>query len=422
MKIIKREISNLDIYYLPSKKFKTIDVALVFTNELKIDEINERHFLTEILLESSKKYNSPEKMTLACDNLYGLDKNCNYHVIGNVGITTFMMRNVNDKYLDEAGVFEQSLDLLVDIVYNPKLFKGLIPKKSVDEMLEQVDELLLSIKINKNAYVYYQFLDNYLRNNNQNIGVFPEKNYLNKINNQSVTSVYEKMINQDKLQVFIAGDFDHQEMDLLLQRKLNTLKNNPQKQLDYKTIFAPDNQINHVVEKSSNGQTRIFIGYHLDFEHSIHNSLVMSIFDELFGGYEKSMLFANIREKLHLSYYVYSRYNEDNHLFFIGLETSKENAKKALEAVHTQLLNCQNGEISDELFEQAKQNLIKRLDVVMDSQIKLLLHNILGTLKHKSAFDLEKKIKAIENIQKHDLIDLTKKINVDTIYIYTNGE
>jgi predicted Zn-dependent peptidase len=148
----------------------------------------------------------------------------------------------------------------------------------------------------------------------------------------------------------------------------------------------------------------------------------MTLFDEIFGGYEKSKLFSNIREKLQLSYYVYSRYNEDNNLFFVNLETSKQNLKQALEAVEKELKACQMGEISDELFIQAKTNLTKRLEIAMDSQTKLLLHNIIEYLKYGSAFDLENKIKTIQEITKEEIVSLIKNITVDTIYIYTNED
>ena len=228
------------------------------------------------------------------------------------------------------------------------------------------------------------------------------------------------MINEDKLQIFIAGDFDFEEMDALIKDKMGNNKFNKDLDLDLKPIFKAEENLNEVVEATSNGQTRVFIGYNLDFEHTEKNALVMSVFDELFGGYEHSKLFQNIREKQQLSYYVYSRYLEDNHLFFVNLETSKELKNKAINEVETQLLDCQNGNISDEIFEQAKQNLIKRLEKALDSQTKMLLHNILNYLKYDDVFDFETKKAAIMDIKKTQVIDLIRQIKKDTIYIYTN--
>lgn len=422
MKIIKRDIDSLNVYYMPNKKFKTIDMAFVFTNKFDPKEINERNFLSEILMESTAKYNNQEKLSLACDNLYGLDKTSNYHAVSNMSITTFMARTINDKYVDDTDVFSHSLDLLIEIIFKPKLFKGYIPKKAITELKEQTEELLLSIKQNKNAYTYYQFMHEYIRNNKDTIAIFPEKRYFNDISTETVTNVYNKMINEDDLQIFIAGDFDHEEMDQLIKEKLHFYKS--KKPLEYNRVidFKTEDKINEVIEKESTGQSRVYIGYKLNFPVNKQNAATMALFDEIFGGYEKSKLFSNIREKMQLSYYVYSRYNEDNNLFFVNLETNKQNLNKALEAVNKELDACKSGDISDALFNQAKINLTKRLENAMDSQTKLLLHNIIETLKMQESFDLENKIKTIEEIKKADLIALIQNISIDTVYIYTNED
>jgi len=134
------------------------------------------------------------------------------------------------------------------------------------------------------------------------------------------------------------------------------------------------------------------------------------------------LLFSNIREKLHLSYYVFSHYSVGNHLFYINLETTKDNADKAINEVKQQLLNCQNGEIDEVLFIQAKNNIINRWQTAVDSQVKTMLYNIIDFFRYENIFDETEKIKMLENITKADLIKLINSINLDTIYIYTSGE
>lgn len=422
MKIEKRRIDNLPIYYLHNKKFKTIDIAFVFTNEYVDKELNERHILSEVLLETTKKYNNSEKMTLICDNLFGLDKVCNFHVSGEVAITTFLVRFINDKYLDNTFITEKAINLLMEIVYNPKLYNNKIPLVTIKDQMEQIDQMLMSIKQNKNAYAYYQFMNEYTKKDQDKVGIFPNLKYLNQVNQESVTSVYRKMIEEDFLQVFVAGDFDHKQMDLVLKGKLSKMRSDFNKTLNYRPLYSEAVEINEIIEKNSVGQTRIFMGYYLPFALTKKNANIMNVFDELFGGFEKSKLFSTIREKLNLSYYVYSRYNEDNNLFFVGLETSKENKDLAIEEVIRQLDSCIAGEIDDELFDQAKQNLVKRLEAKMDSQISMLLHNVINYLKYQTDFELEAQIAQIKAIEKSDVIKLIKRIKLDTVYVYTSGE
>jgi predicted Zn-dependent peptidase len=334
----------------------------------------------------------------------------------------FIISSVSDKYLGEEKIFSQAFDVLLEIIYNPKTYKGLIPKKAVKEKLMQTQELLLSLKQNKNAHSYYQFMRTYTRNNTDHITFFPETKYLDQVSSESINKTYQKMINEDRLQIFIGGDFDFEEMDELIKSKINRLKLHESKAFAFKNHFNSASEVNQVIDKTSTGQTRIFIGYDLGFTHTQKNATIMSLFNELFGAFENSKLFSNIREKLNLSYYVYSHYSPGNDLFFVNLETNKENSEKAIQEVDKQLKDCQNGLIDDDLFNQAKKNLINRLETSVDSQYKLLIYNVIDFIRYNEPFDLEKRKKAIENIKKPDLIDLIKTIKIDTTYIYTSGE
>ena len=420
MRIVKRDIPGINLYYLPIEKFKTIEVFFVFTNKMDPERFNERNMLMDILGEQTKKYSTPEKLKMACDNLYGLSKLNYYHFEGNLDISMFVASVVNDKYLDE-NIFSDSFDLLMEIIYNPKMYLDHIPKTSVKERVSQAKALLLSQKQNKNAYAYYQFMQNYTDNNQDHFAFFPMEKYLSKVNDLSITETYHKMVNDDNLEIFIGGDFSFKEMDELIKPKLAKIMKNNSLNLQFYPKFNSRSNVNNVVEKTSTGQTRIFIGYDLNFIYNQKNSLSMSLFNEIFGGFENSKLFKNIREKLNLSYYVYSHYSPGNSLFYVNLETSKENTEQALKEVEKQLEECKNGLFDDALFIQAKNNLINRLETAVDSQSKLLLYNIFSYLRHSKSFDLEDTKEIIAKITKEDLIGLIKQINVDTIYIYTSG-
>jgi len=422
VKIVKRDIPGIDLYYVPIKKFKTIEAFFVFTNEVDPTTFNEKNFLTEILLDSTNKYPSTEKFKLVCDNLYGLGKVNHYHFEGNLDITMFIISSVSDKYLGEEKIFSQAFDVLLEIIYNPKTYNGLIPKKAAKEKLMQTKELLLSLKQNKNAYSYYQFMKTYTRNNTDHITFFPETKYLDQVTSETINATYQKMINEDHLQIFIGGDFDFEEMDDLIKSKISRIKLHDSKKFTFRNHFKTGTELNEVIDKTSTGQTRIFIGYDLGFVHTQKNGTIMALFNELFGAFENSKLFSNIREKLNLSYYVYSYYSPGNDLFFVNLETSKDNLEKAIAEVSKQLLDCQNGLIDDDLFNQAKKNLINRLETSVDSQYKLLIYNVIDFIRYNEAFDLEKRKEAIENIKMTELIDLIKTIKIDTTYIYTSGE
>lgn len=422
MKFARRDILNKKVIYLPNNKFKTIEIVFLFVNEVDKHRINERNFLTEILLESTKKYYNAEKLNTLTDYLYNLDISSNYYVVNNLGITTFFFRSVNEKYLNEKGLFEQVIDLAEEIIYNPKTYKGKIPKKSVVDLKNQTEELILSINQNKNAYSYYQFIDKYTKTMKSSYGFFPVQEDLEQVSAESVTETYKKMIEEDEFYIFVSGDFTFKKMDSLILEKFGNRNQTSHFENSFTNKLIPNKLPKEFIEKNSTGQTRLFLGFNLGFDINYKNIQIMNLFDEIFGGFEKSKLFSKIREELHLSYYVYSNYLEDSQLFLVSLEVSKSNYSKAIAAVKKELEACQNGEISDELFNQAKQNLIKAFNNASDSQVRLLLGNIINYIRYNKEVSYEDKIETIKSITKEELIALIKKIYLDTIYVYTSEE
>lgn len=422
MKFARRDILDQKVIYLPNKKFKTIELVFLFVNEVDKNRVNERNFLSEILLESTKKYYNAEKLNTLTDYLYNLDISSNYYVVNNLGITTFFFRSVNDKYLNEKGLFEQVIDLAKEVVYNPKTYRGMIPKRSVSDLKSQTEELILSINQNKPAYSYYQFIDKYTKTMKSSYGFFPNQEKLAQVTSTSVTETYKKMIEEDEFYIFVSGDFDFYEMDALLSKEFAFINQRKHFENSFTNKLIPNDFPKEFIEENSTGQTRVFLGFNLDFEINYKNNQIMNLFDEIFGGFEKSKLFSRIREELHLSYYVYSNYLEDSHLFLVSLEVAKANYQLAIEEVKKQLKLCQEGDISDELFHQSKQNIIKALSNTEDSQVRLLLGNIINYIRYNKQVTYQEKIDTIKSISKQELLNLIQKIILDTIYVYTSED
>jgi hypothetical protein len=67
-------------------------------------------------------------------------------------------------------------------------------------------------------------------------------------------------------------------------------------------------------------------------------------------------------------------------------------------------------------------NLINRLETSVDSQSKMMIHNIIDYIRFNESFDIKNRIEDILNITKEELVELIKNIKIDTTYIYTNGD
>ena len=62
--------NTYNIYTIKTDKFKTCHMEILFRNNITKDDITKRSLITEMLVESSKSYNTRRKMIVELENLY----------------------------------------------------------------------------------------------------------------------------------------------------------------------------------------------------------------------------------------------------------------------------------------------------------------------------------------------------------------
>src|SRR5690606_26338859 len=94
---------------------------------------------------------------------------------------------------------------------------------------------------------------------------------------------------------------------------------------------------------------------------------VMQLMNGVFGGYAHSKLFANIREKESMAYYVSSSYASQFGLMFVLAGIDRKLEEKAVSLILDQLGEVKNGHITDTELEQTKALLTNQLKEALDS-------------------------------------------------------
>ena len=73
MQYIKKDLGSFNLHMIQTDKFKTITLRIVFHTPIKKEEITKRNVLSDILLQSSKKYPSKRDMIIESEELYAAD-------------------------------------------------------------------------------------------------------------------------------------------------------------------------------------------------------------------------------------------------------------------------------------------------------------------------------------------------------------
>ena len=420
---IKKSINGIDVYYIKSDKFKTITWSMVFTHEKGNESINEYYFLSNILVDNMKKYPSNVLKYRYQSSLYGLDAFGSAGAIGNNIVNHFVITYPNEQYIpDEPNLSEKAFIFLNEMICNPSLRLGKFTKKSFEENMDEAKELYDLMKSLKDMYSYYRFSKVFYQDKEELQFNFPENDTLNQITIDSLTEKYRDLFLKDKVSLFVTGDFDESYFDQIIEQNLNPMIVNHEV-LTSKRVFPYDQAYKPKIIKEFDevSQSRIYIGYLTDIEYFSKEHPALAVMNNIFGGFDQSKLFMEIRENSHLAYYVDSNYIADENMVSVSVSTSFDSEDKVLNQVQAILDEIKNGDFSDELFEQAKQNCILSLETINDSQIRYLLQHIKSYHLYNQRYDLENRIKCYQDVTKEDVIKAAKSLVLDTIYIYTKA-
>lgn len=121
------------------------------------------------------------------------------------------------------------------------------------------------------------------------------------------------------------------------------------------------------------------------------------MFNGLFGGTPISLLFKNVREKNSLAYFASSQFDAFTGMLSVrtGIESHNRQAVEAI--IAAQLTAIQNGQFSDELFDQVVASLINGRESRMDSAQALLNQAVLDELvgSHVSTAEWVQQVSAV---------------------------
>ena len=421
---IKKTINGIDVYYIISDKYKTVTWSLTFTHEAGLEKINEYYFLSNILLDNMKNYPSNEKKYRYLSSLYGLEAFSSAKNIGNHILNQFVVTYPNELYIDgEEKLSENAFKFLVEIIMNPKMRKGNFTKKVLKDNLDEARQLFSILKSIKDMHAFYNFTKIFYQDKPGLKFDFPSIENIEKVNLETLFEAYQDFFTKDKVSIFVTGNIDVNKFSKIIEENLPKEIVDHNKQLVKKVYpYKKDYKPKVIKEYFDVSQSRIFMGYLTDTPYFSKQHAAMSVFNDVFGGFDQSLLFVKIREEDNLAYYVDSSYMPDEQTVVVSVSCEVKFEDEVIKKVKHILEEIKQGKFSNEVFKQAKDSCVNSIHSISDSQTTYLLQHIKNYQLFNSKYDLEKRVKSYEAVTREDVIEVANSLVLDTIYFYTKGD
>lgn len=411
---------GINLHMIKTNKFKTNLLSVFLTTPLLKETITKEALIGSVLRRGCKTMPTTEQISINLEEMYGASFDCGIEKIGDNHVLKFYLEAINDEFLpQEENMLKKSIDTILEIVFEPLSENGEFKKEYVKTEKENLKQIIEGKIDNKAKYAQDRCIEEMYNGKPYGLYKFGYVEDLEKITSKELYEYYKKMIKECKIDIFISGKIDTTETKEMVEKNANITNLQGRKIVINKEQKLDNVEEPKIIEEKLDvTQGKLVLGLNIP-DTSLDEKYVAMMYNTILGGGANSKLFQNVREKASLAYTAGSSYirQKDNILIRAGIEIANYN--KALDIIKKQIEDMKNGEFTKKNLEDAKQNIISAIKFIPDEQDTQITYYF-GQVIAGSNVSFEEYIKRIESITKEQIVNLAKKININTIYFLTN--
>ncbi|RYG73823.1 insulinase family protein [Lentibacillus lipolyticus] len=417
--MIVRE-NGTNIHLVPTEKFKTVSITAKWRAPLTRETITKRALLPYVLQQGTVTYPDRSAIQAKLDELYGAVLSVDGSKKGDYHIITIRLEIANQKFIsNESSIMDEAISLLNEIIFNPANEHDAFLPSIVNREKDTLRQKIGSVKDDKMRYANMRLIDEMCSDERYSLHIHGYKEDLESITPENLYAYYQSVLNNDQLDVYVAGDFDSTVMEEKVTQAFGR-----KQESETTTAEKPDKgkqlqQPNEIIETQNVQQAKLHFGYRTNITYADDDYGALHVFNGLFGGFPSSKLFINVREKNSLAYYAASRLESHKGLLFVFSGIAPDDYGQARQIIEEQLKAMKNGDFTEEEMKDTKALIINQLLETMDDAkglVELLYQQVVAGTDRSP----DQLIEDIKSVRKEDVVHAANKCELDTIYLLTS--
>lgn len=414
-------LQGIEVYHLKTDKFKTNTINFFFHDQLSKENAAKNAMIPAVLRRGCTKFPTFQEIALYLEELYGTTFDCGVNKKGEIQIIQFYMEFVSGKYVEEgASLFDKAFDLLFEIITQPVLENDAFKKEYLQQEKENVKNLIESRVNDKVQYAVDRCFEVMCGEEPFGVYEYGDVKDLESIDEKNLYRQYEYFMKTLPVSVFITGPINEDSIRRMLD-KLSGLQRGNIKTLNAASIHKEITEVKNVTDRMSVNQGKLSLGFRTSVGPSDPEYNTLLVYSGILGGGIHSKLFQNVREKASLAYYAFARLEKFKGLMVISSGVEIENKDKAYDIILKQLEEIKEGNITDYEFDSTIKSIETGLKSLKDSQLSMVDFYLSQFISHTWE-DFESIIEQVKKVTKQRVMDISRKIQLDTVYFLTSNQ
>ena len=242
---------------------------------------------------------------------------------------------------------------------------------------------------------------------------------LDKITEENLYEYYERMLDNDYVDIFILGDINEKELLPIIKKYFKFKKVKKRKASYYLPNKKPRKRRLFAKETTKNSQSKLAIACPITKMTDYEKNYSLLLANIILGGTGDSKLFKEVREENSLCYTIRSNYNRLDNLMVINAGIDNVNFDKAVELITKNVQDMKKGKFTDSDINVAKEFYKTSAESLMESPSRII--NEVLTEEILGVEPLSERVRKIEKVTKKDIMRACKKINMDTVFLLEGG-
>jgi len=383
---------------------------------LRRDTAAANALLPMVLRRGCRQYPDMTSLNRRLKELYGARLDGGVAKRGEVQIVTLYCEILSDKYaLGGEKLAECGSGLLKSVIFDPILYNGCFRADDVEIEKRNLADIIDSQLNDKRYYASQRLKEEMCKSEAYGIYEYGTREDALKITPKLLYDVWLAMMASARVEILFVGDGDAAACKSMFSGAFSALIR--KKTADCSTQVIKDvKEVRTITEHLPVSQAKLGLGFRAGTATPEADVAAMQLACTVLGGSPHSLLFLNVREKLSLCYYCFSRFERQKGLVFIESGIEEANAESAKEEILRQLEELKAGRFTEDDLSFAALSLENSYKELNDSLFSIsgwyLGQAIAGHMRSPAQAAAE-----VAELQKETVVKTAQKITLDTVYL-----